>query len=109
MHVINCTPVINKAMVLVKPFINTKLYNALKFHNIGSYDSLYKHVPREILPSDYGGDAQSMAELKQYWVEILADRHEFLIDDSRFAFNEEIKHRASEDQKIGGILSFLTS
>lgn len=110
LHVINCTPVINRAMMLIKPFIHTKLYNALKFHNIGSYDSLYEFVPREILPCDYGGDAQSMAELKRYWVGILEDRNEFLMDDDRFAFNDgEINQRVKESPKVGGILSFLTS
>lgn len=96
--------------MLIKPFIHTKLYNALKFHNIGSYDSLYEFVPREILPCDYGGDAQSMAELKRYWVGILEDRNEFLMDDDRFAFNDgEINQRVKESPKVGGILSFLTS
>lgn len=110
LHVINCTPVMNKAMMLVKPFIHTKHYNALKFHNIGSYDSLYEHVPREILPCDYGGEAQSMSELKHYWVSVMEDRREFLMDDEHFAYNDEqTKKRVKEGQKVSGILSFLTS
>lgn len=61
LHIVNCTPVINKAIFIIRPFIYTKLYNALKFHNVGSMESLYEFVPREILPSDLGGDAQSLA------------------------------------------------
>lgn len=110
LHVINCTPVLNKAMLLIKPFIYEKLYNALKFHNSGSYDSLYEVVPREILPVDFGGEAQSMADLKEYWLGILNEQREFLLDDDYFKINEaETKHSKKERRKVSGVLSFLTS
>lgn len=111
LHIINCTTVINKAMMMIKPFIYTRLYNALKFHNAGSYDSLYKHVPREILPVDYGGDAQSMQELKNYWVKILDEHKYFLMDDNMFAINDQQNSGKvlKEVLKTGGIFSFLTS
>jgi hypothetical protein len=88
LHVINCTPVLNKAMLLIKPFMYTKLYNALKFHNAGSYDSLYEAIPREILPSDFGGDAQSMAEMKKYWMGVLDDHKDFVMNDDYFKLND---------------------
>lgn len=112
LHIINCTPVINRAMVLIKPFIYAKLYNALKFHNVGSLDNLYEYVPRDILPVDYGGDAQSMTELKKYWVSVLHDNHDFLMNDEYFALNDNINPpapRAKDALKFGGIFSFLTT
>jgi hypothetical protein len=110
LHVINCTPVLNKAMLLIKPFMYTKLYNALKFHNAGSYDSLYEAIPREILPSDFGGDAQSMAEMKKYWMGVLDDHKDFVMNDDYFKLNDvEVKSCVKERQKVGGIFSFLTS
>lgn len=110
LHVINCTPVINKAMMIIKPFIYTKLYNALKFHNAGSYESLYEEIPREILPSDFGGDAQSMADLKQYWLSVLNSYRDLVINDDYFKLNDvETKDYVKERQKVGGIFSFLTS
>jgi hypothetical protein len=111
LHVINCTPVVNKAMILIKPFMYTKLYNALKFHDAGSFDSLYKVIPREILPIDYGGDAQSMAELKKYWLDVLNNHRDFVMDDDYFKLNtDETKNYVKERRKVGGgILSFLTS
>jgi CRAL/TRIO domain len=110
LHVVNCTPVVNKAMLLIKPFIYAKLYNALKFHNAGSYDSLYESIPREILPSDLGGDAQSMADLKKHWVKVLNDHRDFVMNDDYFKLNAvETKDYVKERQKVGGIFSFLTS
>ena len=112
LHIINCTPVINKAMMLIKPFMYTKLYNALKFHNVGSLDSLYEYVPREILPKEYGGNEKSMTELKSYWVNILNDHHDFLMNDEYFALNNDTNQqalRAKDALKLGGIFSFLTT
>lgn len=110
LHIINCTPVINRAMMLIKPFIYAKLYNALKFHNAGSYDSLYEYVPREILPPEYGGDAQSITELKSYWVSVLRKYNDFLLDDGYFAMNRNEPVPPIKDAlKIGGIFSFMTA
>lgn len=97
-------------MLVIKPFIYTKLYNALKFHNAGSLDSLYEFVPREILPVDYGGDERPMAELKKYWVNVLDNHRDFLMDDEYFKLNNfNDKDHTKEREKIGGIFSFLTS
>lgn len=109
LHVINCTPVLNKAMMCIRPFIYAKLYNALKFHNVGSYDSLYEYVPREILPVDYGGDGESMAELKKYWMNELHTRSDVLMDDQYFKITDEPSEIDDGREKVGGIFSFLTS
>jgi CRAL/TRIO domain len=111
LHVVNCTPVVNRAMKVIKPFMYTKLYNALKFHDAGSYDSLYEAIPREILPSDFGGDEKSMAELKKYWVGVLNDHHDFVMNDDYFKLNDvDTKdYVKNQRQKVGGIFSFLTS
>lgn len=110
LHVVNCTPVINNAMLLIRPFIYAKLYNSLKFHNAGSFDSLYEHVPREILPSDYGGEAQPMEELKAYWVGVLNNHRDFVMNDEYFKLQDaETTAYPKAREKVGGIFSFLTS
>lgn len=110
LHVINCTPVVNKAMMLIKPLMYSKLYNTLKFHNAGSYDSLYEVVPREILPSDFGGDGQSMADMKTHWLSVLNGYRDFLMNDDYFRLHDtDTKNYNKERQKVGGIFSFLTS
>lgn len=109
LHVINCTPLIHRAMAVIKPFIYAKLYNAMKFHDAGSMDSLYEFVPREILPANYGGDAETMEELKQHWVEVLDQHTDFLLNDKYFALNEdETKAESGDDkQKFGSLFRFL--
>jgi hypothetical protein len=40
---------LNKILMLVKPFMSAEVANRLHFH-VPNSDTLYKHVPREILP-----------------------------------------------------------
>lgn len=105
-NIVNCTPIIQKAMMMIKPFMYERLYNALKFHNAGSFESLYEIVPREILPSDFGGPSQSLAELKAYWTQVLHDHRDFLMDDDYFALKNA---ETSTAQSYRGIFSFLSS
>lgn len=97
-------------MAVIKPFIYAKLYNAMKFHNAGSLDSLYEYVPRDILPIDYGGDGESMKELKQHWLDIFDQHNDFLMNDNYFALtDDETKDENDAKQKFGGIFRFLSS
>ncbi|KAG5680473.1 hypothetical protein PVAND_009981 [Polypedilum vanderplanki] len=80
-HVINCTSIVNRALLFIRPFIYAKLYNTLHFHKVGSLETLYKFVPREMLPSDYGGCAPSMYEMKKYWCGVLDTYRPFIMND----------------------------
>ncbi|XP_070500079.1 alpha-tocopherol transfer protein-like [Chironomus tepperi] len=80
-HVINCTPIVNRALLFIRPFIYAKLYNTLHFHKVGSLENLYNYIPREMLPSDYGGSAPSMNELKKYWYGVLETYRPFVMND----------------------------
>lgn len=81
LHVINCSPAVTKATLFIRPFLYAKLYNCLHFHQAGSYENLYKSVPREMLPLDYGGQAASMAELMKYYSGVLDSYRNFLMND----------------------------
>lgn len=80
-HVINCTPIVNRALLFIRPFIYAKLYNTLHFHKVGCLENLYKFVPREILPNDYGGNAPSISELKKYWYGVFESYRPLVMDD----------------------------
>ena len=42
----------------------------MHFHTDG-LESLYDHVPRDMLPSEYGGKAGSLSEIKIKWRNVL--------------------------------------
>lgn len=81
LHVINCSPAVTKATMFIRPFLYAKLYNCLHFHQAGSYENLYKSVPREMLPLDYGGQAATMGELMKYYSGVLDSYRTFLMND----------------------------
>jgi hypothetical protein len=87
-HVINCSSLIDKIVFLCRPFINAKLFETLKIHRSGSLDSLYEYVPKELLPSDYGGPQPSMSELKEYYMNILHNKQDFFNNDEHFALKK---------------------
>ncbi|XP_013102470.2 alpha-tocopherol transfer protein-like [Stomoxys calcitrans] len=60
-HFVNPSPIVEKLLSLINLFIKKELKDHLVVHS--TMDSLYKHIPRPILPRDYGGDDLSIAEL----------------------------------------------
>ncbi|XP_059054782.1 alpha-tocopherol transfer protein-like [Achroia grisella] len=56
-HVLNTEALVDKLILLIKPFMDKKFYDMLKFHQKDeNLDSFYeKVIPRSSLPSDFGG------------------------------------------------------
>lgn len=61
-HVVNVSPLVDTIVNFVKPFLKEKIRNRIFFHTNG-YESLYKYVPKEILPEEYGGFAGPTAAI----------------------------------------------
>lgn len=54
-------------------------------------NSLYKVVPKSILPIEYGGDAGSIEDIKKYWEEKIFANRQFLIDDGNYGVDEKLR------------------
>lgn len=61
-HVLNVSPLVHTIYNFVKPFVKEKIYNRVYFHTDG-YESLYKYVPKDVLPEEYGGYAGPIAAI----------------------------------------------
>lgn len=90
-HVYNCTPLINRIMSLIKPLLKPEVAARFQFHTPGS-DTLYKFIPKEILPEEYGGDAGPIKVIKDYWTKLILQRRWVDCDyvDWRLALNLKI-------------------
>lgn len=55
-HIVNVSPLVDTIVNFVKPFIKEKIRNRIFFHSDG-FESLYKYIPKEMLPEEYGGYA----------------------------------------------------
>lgn len=67
-HVINISPIVDTIVNFVKPFLKEKIRDRIHIHS--SLEDLYKFVPKEMLPTEYGGDAGSIIELNGKLIEI---------------------------------------
>lgn len=66
-HFVNCPAVFYRLFSIMKPFLKQELLDTIKFHV--SFESLYDHIPRELLPIEYGGTAGSLDDLHKEWLE----------------------------------------
>ncbi|CAH0718271.1 unnamed protein product, partial [Brenthis ino] len=90
-HVINAPSYISKIYAICKPLLKAEVAKMIKFHEPNS-DSLYKDVPLELLPTEYGGDAGSIDQIKRYWIKrIEAKRDWFLANDKNWAVDESLR------------------
>ncbi|XP_050512066.1 alpha-tocopherol transfer protein-like [Diabrotica virgifera virgifera] len=86
-HFFNMPKYAEKIVYLCRTFLNKELREKIFVHN--SIEEVYKVIPREILPKDYGGDEKCLDELNKEWLQKLKEyrnRFEslenFKVDDS---------------------------
>lgn len=58
---INISPLVDTIVSFVKPFLKEKIRERIHIHS--NIEDLYKFVPKEMLPSEYGGNAGSIKDL----------------------------------------------
>ncbi|GBP24612.1 Alpha-tocopherol transfer protein [Eumeta japonica] len=61
LHLVNAPSFVDKVVFLFKTILSRKLAERIHVHS--SYEDFHKHVSREVLPSDYGGEERSLDEL----------------------------------------------
>lgn len=64
-HFINCSPMMDKFMSLMRPFMKKEVMDTMKFHT--SLETLYDTISRELLPNEFGGSAGSIEDLHLEW------------------------------------------
>lgn len=69
-HLINVSPVLNRVLMILRPFMKTRVSELLNFHAPNT-QTLFEHVPIEVLPFEYGGNAGSMQEIKKCFIKQL--------------------------------------
>lgn len=72
-HFINCSYILDKMFAIIKPLLNKDLLNVIYFHTNG-LDSLYEHVPKDILPTELGGDVGSMFEISEKFQKLVVSK-----------------------------------
>jgi hypothetical protein len=64
-HIINVSPLVDTIVNFVKPLLKEKIRQRIFFH--ADLESLYKYVPKSMLPSEYKGDGESIKIINEEW------------------------------------------
>ncbi|XP_028160433.1 alpha-tocopherol transfer protein-like isoform X3 [Ostrinia furnacalis] len=88
-HVVNASPIIDTVVGIVKPFLKEKIRNRIFIHT--DLTTLYEHVPKEILPEEYGGDAGPMDVYNKAWQKKLEEYKDWFLEQESVKANEALR------------------
>ncbi|VVC28755.1 Hypothetical protein CINCED_3A010787 [Cinara cedri] len=91
-HVLNTHSLIDKIMMLVKPFIKKELLSLIRFHTESDQENIYEAVSKLSLPEDYGGQGPSIEKLHVHfsdWMKLM-----------RPVFENDYQYKADESKRL---------
>lgn len=65
-HYVSMPSVFETLFNFMKNLMNEKNKSRIYIHK--SYDELYKHIPKEALPEEYGGEGGKVQDIIDYWI-----------------------------------------
>ncbi|XP_061707839.1 uncharacterized protein LOC133518224 [Cydia pomonella] len=86
-HYLNTPSFFESVLNIMKSFMNEKLKQRIHVHN-KDYEGLYKHVPKEILPAEYGGNSGTFQEINEYWIKKVEEYGAWLDEDLQYGSDE---------------------
>ncbi|KAG6446333.1 alpha-tocopherol transfer protein-like [Manduca sexta] len=86
-HYINTPAGFETIYNAIKNLLNEKNRNRLYVHN-KNYDEMYKYIPQDILPEEYGGTGGTIPEIIDYWKKKVQEYRVFLEEDQTFGTDE---------------------
>lgn len=101
-HVLNAVSFFDKVLYLIKPFMRAEILNMLFLYpSNSSLEKLYNEwIPRSCLPSDYGGELKSVAELHQEHIKTFEKMQPYFLAEERYRKGEsELIEEASKKIK----------
>lgn len=86
-HYLNTPPGFETVFNAIKALLNEKNRSRLYVHN-KNYDELYKFIPKEVLPAEYGGTAGTVEEITEHWRNKVKEYSSWLDDDFKYGTDE---------------------
>lgn len=106
-HVINVSPLLDKTLIVVKPFMKSEVAAMLHFHQPGS-TSLYQYVPLDLLPNEYGGKAGTIGDIKETWKARVEKNREWFLTNPWIANNSKRVDKKNQSDIMEGSFRTLT-
>ncbi|XP_068620794.1 uncharacterized protein [Battus philenor] len=85
-HHLNVPSGIEVIFKLVSSFLNEKARQRLKIHK--NAEELFEHVPKEIVPSEYGGSGSTVEEIIEYWADKIIEYKSWMEVEEKLGTDE---------------------
>ncbi|XP_047477055.1 alpha-tocopherol transfer protein-like isoform X2 [Penaeus chinensis] len=72
---------------IFKSFMKEKMKKRIHIHG-SDLESLHKEIPKEILPVEYGGTNGTVEDIKNYWLQRVDARRDWLLEDEKYGVDE---------------------
>jgi hypothetical protein len=87
-HIVNPSAIVDRMFSIMRPIMKKELLNVIHIHSSG-YESLHKFVPKELLPTEYGGTSGvSVEQSHNEWIAKVERNRDFLLNDENWRFQE---------------------
>uniref|UniRef100_A0A182SVL2 CRAL-TRIO domain-containing protein n=1 Tax=Anopheles maculatus TaxID=74869 RepID=A0A182SVL2_9DIPT len=91
LHLANVVPFIDRIMTMIRPFMKKELLEMFHLHT--NMQTLYPHVPQQLLPIDYGGTAKLRKVLRD-------NLYNYTIQCGSFLTKYDMLKRVDESKRI---------
>ncbi|XP_068144671.1 retinol-binding protein pinta [Drosophila tropicalis] len=88
-HFVNAPTAAEKFMSIAKSLMSEKIRK--RFHIHSKLESLYKYVPKECLPVEYGGSNGTVQDVIDTWTEKLLQYKNTFEEETEFGTNEKLR------------------
>ncbi|KAJ3646638.1 hypothetical protein Zmor_024216 [Zophobas morio] len=101
LELINFPSFANKILALMKLVLRPKIYERVRIHE--NMESVYKVIPKECLPFDYGGTLTPIAEQLKKWDQAIEDHHDFFVENYNNVSMEHLRPLESKPNECFGV------
>ncbi|KAL1453928.1 hypothetical protein WDU94_010229 [Cyamophila willieti] len=81
--VVNANPVAERLVSLLRPFLPTDIFKRIHILPRDKPEMIFDFIPRDVVPSNLGGNGQSIAELTKETYQLLLDNREFFLAEEK--------------------------
>ncbi|KPJ11746.1 Alpha-tocopherol transfer protein-like [Papilio machaon] len=103
-HHLNVPSGIETIFKLVSAFISEKAKQRLKIHK--SADELFEHIPKDVMPPEYGGNGATVAENIEYWITKIREYKSWMEVEERLGTDESRRLGSLPSDEAGDKGSF---
>ncbi|XP_037951006.1 alpha-tocopherol transfer protein-like [Teleopsis dalmanni] len=88
-HFVNAPSSAEKFLSIAKSLMSDKIKE--RFHIHSKYETLYKYIPKECLPAEYGGSNGTVQDVIETWERKLLSYKDYFEDEAQYGTNEKLR------------------